>query len=177
MRRLLQISVVEAVLATGCGSINIANQPSSLPVRYHNAQYGLTFFMPASWRGYAVLIEPFEVSLRSTDYQNEIRMEHLQIITLRNPQWTANEPHKDIPIMVYTCRQWDEEQQERLSTHAGGFIIELWHNQGHVFGLPNRYYLVENDKNGKELKGVQEAADIISQNCSAHKMPLLYPEK
>src|SRR5215472_7102557 len=152
MRRLLQISIVIALLATtGCGSTNVARQPSGLSIRYQNEQYGLTFLLPASWRGYSVWTEPLNVSLHSTNYQNEIGTEHLQIITLRNPRWTANDPYKDIPIIVYTDRQWDEEQQERLATHAGGFIIELWHNQSYVFGLPNRYYIVENDNNGREL--------------------------
>jgi hypothetical protein len=157
--------------------MNVASQPSGTPVRYHKTQYGLMFFLPASWRGYTVLTERFDVSLYSTNYQNEIGREHLQIITLRHPQWLANDPHKDIPIMVYTHRQWHEEQQERLASHAGGTIIELWHNQRYVFGLPNRYYIIENDNHGKELRGVEEAADIIRQNRSAHKMPPLYPEK
>jgi hypothetical protein len=177
MRPFLQISVVGALLVTGCGSPNVARQSASLPVRYHNAQYGLTFFLPASWRGYTVSTEPFEVSLSSPDYQHEIGTEHLRIITLRNPQWTANDPYKDIPMIVYTRRQWDEEQHERLNTHAGGYMIELGHNESYVFGLPNRYYIVENDNQGKVLKGVLEAADIIEQNRSSHKMPPLYPEK
>lgn len=177
MRELLQISTVVTLLATGCGSINVASQPSGLPLRYHNGQYGLTFFLPASWRGHTVLTEPFEVSLRSADYQDEIGMEHLQIVTLRNPRWTANAPYKDVPIIVYTHKQWDEEHQERLSTHAGGSMIELWHNQKYVFGLSSRYDFIEGDQHGKELKGVKEAADIIWQNRSAHKMRPLYAEK
>lgn len=177
MGKFLLISVIAMLLATGCSSLKTAKRPDDLPIRYRNEQYNLTFYLPASWRDYTVLTEPFNVSLYSTNYQNEIGAEHLQMITLRNPQWTTNGPYKDIPITVYTYKQWDEEQQERLATHAGGFIIELWHNKRYVFGLPNRYYIVENDNNGKELKGVEEAADIIRQNCSAHKMSPLYPEK
>ena len=123
MRRLLRISTVATLLATGCSSMHVASQPSGLPIRYHDAQYSLTFFLPASWQGYTVLTERFDASLRSTDYQNKIGTEHLQIITLRHPQWTASAPYKDIPIMVYTYKQWDEEHQERLDTHAGGFIM------------------------------------------------------
>jgi len=117
-----------------------------------------------------VSIEPLDTSVSSTNYQNVVGMERLQIITLRHPQWTANDPYKDIPLMVYTHKQWNEEVHERLgNTHAGGFIIELWHNQRYVFGLPNRWYTDD------RYKGVEEAVEIVEQN--RYRMPPLYPEK
>ena len=157
MKTFLQMSVVGTLLAAGGGGANVARQPSNLPVRYDNAQYGLRFFLPASWRGYTVSTKPFDVSLFSTNYQNLVGTERLWVITLRNPQWTPTGPYKDIPITVYTRQQGDEEQQERLASHAGGFVIELWHNRRWVFGLPNRYYIVENDDHGKALRGVLES--------------------
>jgi hypothetical protein len=176
MRKLLQISVVAGLLATGCSGVNGVRQSSSLPVRYHDSKYDLAFSLPASWRGYAVWVKPFDVSLSSTNYQNQIGIEHLQIITFRNPQWTTNEPYKDIAVTIYTRQQWDEEKQDRLATHAGGIIEELWHNQNYVFGLPSRYYAVENDDDGREFKGMKEAMEIITQNCALNDTPRLYPQ-
>src|SRR5438552_12870324 len=57
MKKLLYASTFAALLATGCGSMNVPNHPSGLPLRYHSAQYDLTFFLPASWQGYSVLVE------------------------------------------------------------------------------------------------------------------------
>jgi hypothetical protein len=45
----------------------------------------------------------------------------------------------------------------------------MWHNDKYVFGYYSRY-------NWYELKGGQETADIISQNCDAHPEPHLYPQ-
>src|ERR1039457_1984520 len=74
--------------------------PADLPLRYHNAQYGLTFFLPADWKGYSVLIQEWNSTLSSADYQTVIGTEHGPIIVLRNPQWKASQPYTDIPIIV-----------------------------------------------------------------------------
>jgi len=73
-----------------------------LPVRYHNAQCGLTFNLPASWWGYSVLIQRWDAPLISADYQTEIGREDGPIIVLRNPRWKADDRYQDIPIMVFT---------------------------------------------------------------------------
>src|SRR5581483_713289 len=135
---------------------------TDLPIRYHNAKYDLTFYLPESWKGYSVLTEPFDVTLYSTNYQNEIGTEHLQKITLRNPKWTESDPYKDILILVYTHKQWDEENQERLNSHAGGFIEELWHNDKYIFGMPNRWYSDDFEK------GLEETETVLQRNCAAH---------
>ena len=57
MNKLSYILAISILLVVGCGSLNVPNQPSGLPVSCHNAQYGLTFFLPSDWRGYSVLIQ------------------------------------------------------------------------------------------------------------------------
>src|SRR6266700_2210811 len=95
------------VCATGCGTTKITSQPSGLPPRYHNAQYGLTFFLPVSWRGYSVSVEQFEDTTYSAAEDKQIVVGHTPMITLRHPQWQTNELYQDIPILVFTRAQWD----------------------------------------------------------------------
>src|ERR1017187_4447415 len=81
----------------GC-STSAPNQSVGLPLRYHNSQYDLTFFLPASWKGYSVLIQQWDAELRSTDYQKVIGSERGPIVLLRHPQWKTNDSYQDIPI-------------------------------------------------------------------------------
>jgi hypothetical protein len=161
-----------ALLAAGCDSSKTASQPSGLPVRYDNAQYGLTFFLPAEWQGYSVLTKRWDASLHLADYRTVVGQEQGQIIILRNPQWKADDPYQDIPITVFTHMQWVAQAQERCFPYAGGSIGELWHNRKYVFGLHNRYLHGPDD-----AKGVEEVQDILKRNRAANAMPGLYDEK
>ena len=42
--------------------------------------------------------------------------EHGPIIFIRHPQWTARNPHLDIPIMVFTRSQWHDAVEEQSTT-------------------------------------------------------------
>ncbi len=165
-----------ALLGASCGSLNAPSQPSGLPLRYHNAQYGLTFFLPASWRGYSVLIQRWDAPLRSADYQTEIGREDGPIIVLRNPRWKAGDRYQDIPIMVFTRSQWAAEEKQYFFPYACGLIGEMWHNRKYVFGIYTRYQDLDIQSNaGVEVQGAAEAADIINRNRAANNMPQLYP--
>ena len=172
MSKLLQISVIAALLATGCGNLNAPNQPSGLPLRYHNAQYDFTFFLPASWRGYSVSVQQLEDERYSPTEDRQILVGHTPMITLRYPRWQASTPYQDIPILVFTRAQWDAVHHGELwpSLFAGGMMDELWHNQGFVFAMSSRYNADD------EVSGWKEVAEIIEQNSAANKMPHLYPE-
>jgi hypothetical protein len=154
------------LLAVGCGSSKAASQVSGLPVRYDNAQYGLTFFLPAEWQGYSVLTQRWDATLRLADYRTVVGKEHGQIIILRNPRWKADGHYQDIPITVFTRMQWVAQVQERCFPYAGGSIGELWHNHRYVFGLHNRYRQDPDD-----TKGIEEVQDIIKRNRAANAMP------
>ena len=161
-----------ALLAAGCHSLKTASPPSGLPLRYQNAQYGLTFFLPASWRGYSVSIHQLQDERYSPAKDRQIIVGHTPMITLRHPQWQAGVPYQDIPILVFTRPQWDALHQGKLwpSLYAGGIMEELWHNRKYVFAISSRY------NPDDSVNDWREVANVVGQNCAAHNMPRLYPE-
>jgi hypothetical protein len=165
---LLFKSTIATLLVTGCGSLK---HPYDLPLRYQRPQYGLTLYLPASWRGYSVLIQEWvsETYLPAAD--KTIVTDHGPMITLRYPQWKAGAPHQDIPILVFTRTQWDALHHGNLwpSLYAGGAMDELWHSREYVFGISSRY-------NWGELAGSKEAAEIVERNRAVQSLPRLYPE-
>ena len=106
--------------------------------------------MTDTWEGYS-LVKPTEGQIT----------EKGPIISIRHPLWTKKNPRQDIPIMVFTIKQWDSIQNEEF--HIGAAPIgpsELGRNSRYVFALPARYnfaYLtgyeeVDQILNGKPLK-------------------------
>ena len=160
--------MVMALLASGCA--NAPTHPSALPLCYHNKEYALVFFLPASWQGYSVLLQQWEGISYSPAKDATAVTAQGPMIVLRNPQWKADDPYQDIPIMVFTRSQWDSNKQGRFGIGAGGFDEEMWHNQKYVFGMSSRYNAAD------DVKGWKEVADIVEQNHAAHNMPRLYPQ-
>ncbi|HSY18535.1 MAG TPA: hypothetical protein VK815_09390 [Candidatus Acidoferrales bacterium] len=146
---------------------------SGWPVHYRNAQYDFTFSLPAGWQGYSVLMQPWDGGDYSRALDKIVVTEHGQAIVLRHPRWQTNDLYQDIPIVVFTHRQWAEEQQGKMwpDIYAGGVIDELWHNRKYVFAISSRYNAAD------DVKGRQEAAEIIATNCAAHPGPPLYPNR
>jgi len=172
MRRLLEISAVAALLTGGCSSMNVASQPSGLPLRYHNARYDFTFYLPARWRGYSSLVQQWEGVAYSPVTDSLVAVGHGQMITLRHPGWRPDAPYQDIPILVFARAQWDALHRGELwpSLFAGGVMDELWHNQKYVFAMSSRYNADD------EVEARKEAANIVEWNQSANGMPRLYPQ-
>ena len=169
MRKTKFILCLALILSGGLfGCSTAIKHPSDLPLRYHNAQYGFTFFLPANWKGYSILIQQWNAELRSADYQTVIGIESGPAIVLRNPQWKASEPYQDIPILVFTHSQWDAVKPQRLFVGAGGSNDEISHNAKYVFGINSRH-------NWDELKGWEETGKIVQQNVAAGR-PHLYPD-
>ena len=173
MRQMLQISVISVLLAAGCSSMNTAKRPDALPVRYHNAKYDLTFYLPTSWRGYSVSIQQVEDEKYSPAEDRLVTVGYTPMFTLRNPQWQKNAPYQDIPILMFTRAQWDALHRGKLwpSLFAGGTMDELWHNENYVFAMSSRTFGF-ND----ELKCWRETEEIVRQNLDINKMPHLYSE-
>ena len=159
-----------ALLAAGCRSVETASQPSGLALRYHNAQYGLRFFLPAEWQGYLPIIQSWDAALWSADHQTVIGVERGAVVVLRNPRWRPEDPYQDVPIMVFTRRQWDALKKRVFFPYAGGVISEFYHTESYVFGIYSRYNADDS------LKGWREAGDILRQNIAAHDSAPLYPE-
>jgi hypothetical protein len=168
MKKRLYISIVKALLASGC--LNAPKHPSTLPLCCHNEEYGLAFFLPASWQGYSVLVQQWEGISYLPARDATVVTAHGPMIVLRHPQWRADDPYQDIPIMVLTRSQWDSDKQGRFGIGAGGFDEEMWHNQKYEFGTSSRYNAAD------DVKGWKEVADIVDQNHATHTMPRLYPQ-
>jgi hypothetical protein len=103
---------------------------------YKNTQYGFSFSLPISWKGYSIVEDKWE----GVAIGDDIVIEQGPIILIRNPEWTYANPMQDIPIMVFTIKQWDSLQQEKF--HIGAAPIgpsELGRNSKYVFALPARY--------------------------------------
>jgi hypothetical protein len=172
MRRFLRIVIVAAGLLPGLDSINVARQPFGFTVFYRDGRYGLTFFLPASWRGYSVSIQQIEDTTYSTAQDEQITVGQTAMITLRHPQWQARAPHQDIPILIFTRAQWDALHHGELwpSIFAGGTMDELWHSPRFVFAMSSRYNSTD------EVSGRKEVAEIVKRNRAANQMPHLYLE-
>ncbi len=156
------------LLAVSCSSSR--HQSSALPVCYQNAKYDLRFLLPAAWRGHSVLLEQWEGRTYSEATRGEAVTARGLLIILRHPEWTPKAPCQDIPIMVFTRTQWAADKQGQFTIGAGGFDMELWHNEKYVFALSSRYNAADN------VKGWKEVGEIVEQNRAAHNMPRLYPE-
>jgi hypothetical protein len=172
--RLKFLFVIATLLAGGLiGCSTVQHHPAGLPVRYRNAKYDLMFYMPASWRGYSVLMERWEGITYSPDKDQDVVLADGPIIVLRNPLWKTNDQYQDIPIYIFTRQQWDDMHRGEFdAVGAGGVIYELWHNDKYVFGMHSRTFGF-ND----ELKKWRETENIVYQNSATHyPKPHLYPE-
>ncbi|PLS02396.1 hypothetical protein [Neobacillus cucumis] len=133
---------------------NNQNNPATDTIIYENTEYGFTFTLPKSWEGYQIVTDTWEGI--STD-QNTV-IEKGPILLIRHPDWTAEKPRQDIPIMVFTHDQWSSLQKEEY--HIGAAPIGptmLGQNDEYVFALPARY-------NYAFLEGYQEVEKILENN-------------
>ncbi len=153
-----------SLLGTGCKQID----PATAPVVYHNADYGLTFTLPADWRGYTVLMQKWEGSDYVPAHDRAEVVAHGPMIILRHPQWTSENPRQDIPIDVFTRDQWDGLHAGRFEVGVGGYEREFEHNERYVFAVSSRF-------DWGELKGREETEKIVDHNQEMNA-PRLYPE-
>lgn len=108
------------------------------PVIYTNNDFGFTFALPDSWKGYTLVKTTWDGiapgSPASTIYATG------PIISIRHPSWSKEEQMQDIPVMIFTLSQWNGLQQDLF--HIGAAPInpsELGRNANYVFALPARY--------------------------------------
>jgi hypothetical protein len=130
------------------------NETNSETIIYENTEYGFTFTLPKSWADYQIVSDTWEGI--STN-QNEI-IENGQILLIRHPEWTEEKPKQDIPIMIFTLKQWSSLEKEEF--HIGAAPIGptiLGQNNEYVFALPARY-------NFAFLEGYEEVETILANN-------------
>jgi len=166
MKRALFVSITILLLASGCArkqppppaapvSQNQPQQnqpatstpeqatttPLSLPIKYNNTQYGFIFSLPADWKGYSIYTKQWGgCPLAKDGTENCSKTISGPEIYIRNPNWTAQNPYEDIPIMVFTLDEWNQVQQGTLVVTAAPFgPLEFGRNKTYVFALPPRF--------------------------------------
>ena len=106
---------------------------------YQNNQYGFTFKLPESWKGYSVLTQKWSGST-SGGSSGDFTKESGALIILRNPHWTVLKMRQDIPIMVFTLSQWSALKAQKFYVSAAPIPpSELGRNTQYLFALPPRY--------------------------------------
>lgn len=125
--------------------------PDSTSVVYKNADYGFTFSLPDSWKGYSVVTTAWNGSaLKGTATSTGPKL------LIRNPKWTAASPYEDIPVLVFTISQWNAYLAEDFSVSAAPILAtEFARNNVYVFALPPRW-------NYDYSLGYKEAEDIVA---------------
>ncbi len=124
-------------------------------VKYENARYGFSFYLPLDWKGYKIIQSEWKGEAAKGNAEIPLSG---PIITIRNPHWSTQKPMQDIPIMVFTRKQWEALQ-------SGQFLIgtapvkptELGRNEKFVFALPPQY-------NSVHLAGYEEVNEILANN-------------
>jgi hypothetical protein len=166
-RYILGLALVLSGGLFGCSTI--PNHPYGLPLCYHNAQYGFTFYLPAGWQGYTVLMDAWEGETNLPGKNIAVMLACGPRIVFRNPKWKTDNLCQDIPIYIFTRQQWDDKNDGKYYAEgAGGVIYELWHNDKYVFCIHSRYNADDS------MNGWKEAQDIVNQNCAAHPGPHLH---
>ncbi len=108
-------------------------------VEYRNTDYGFSFALPESWRGYKVVVDKWTGDAIG-DELGEVAYTSGPVISIHNPQETIQNSYQNIPIMIFTLDQWTDLQDDRF--HIGATPMnptELDRNSRYVFALPARY--------------------------------------
>ena len=126
---------------TTASSSTTSTSAQAAVVEYRNADYGFTFSLPESWKGYSIVDLQWEGFPNNTNGTGSSDAPvYGPEILIRHPKWTSGHPRQDIPIMVFTLAQWDQVQQETLTVGAAPIPpTELGRNAKYVFALPARY--------------------------------------
>ncbi len=125
--------------------------PKTALTEYRHDQYGFKVSLPENWKGYSIVTDMWE----GFGGENNMIIENGPEISIRHPQWTAQNPRQDIPIMIFTISQWESLLSD--SFHIGAAPInpsEIGRNTKYVFAIPARY-------NYAFPEGYQEVEDIL----------------
>lgn len=137
------------------GSEKQGNEVTS--IQYENKEYGFSFTLPESWRGYQIITQEWK-GISIDNGKSEDSKESGPMLLIRHPKWTSDTPRQDIPIMILTINQWESLKKEDF--HIGAAPIpptELDQNSKYVFCLPARY-------NFAFPEGYEEVEDIMAKN-------------
>lgn len=151
---LLACAVVAAAIAQDASSQSAVPAPIATPIVYHNAQYSFCFLLPADWKGYTIVAQKWIGSVLDTGQK-----ESGPQLLIRHPQWTADNPWQDIPIMIFTPSQWKIAAADNMAVSAAPIgPAELGQNKSYVFALPPRWI------GFTDAKGTDEVQTLMNQN-------------
>ncbi len=106
---------------------------------YSNKEYGFNFTLPSDWKGYTIVKGTWEGTSLTGKQSSKVTQKGTELL-LRNPKWTKKNPYQDIPIMVFTKKQWKLIEKEELAVSAAPISpSKLGSNSKYVFALPARY--------------------------------------
>ncbi len=92
---------------------------------------------PQDWKGYLIVSSEWRGREGELDRYGPI-------ITIRHPSWTEQAPWLDIPLMVFTRKQWHSVMNEDLVVSAAPTPPgDIGRNAKYVFALPPRYFHAE----------------------------------
>lgn len=124
----------------GDGQVEAPEQrPDSGTIVYKNDEFGFSFSLPASWKGYQIITSQWEGHALDSS-GSAVPAAAGPMLSIRHPRWTAQNPRQDIPIMIFTPEQWTALQTDAF--HIGAAPInpsELGRTSKYVFTLPARY--------------------------------------
>ena len=135
---------------------NIIVSPNQTGIEYTNNQYGFSFALPKDWKDYSIATSTWEGW--ASGLPGNVLSAQGPIVSIRYPNWTAQNLYQDNPIMIFTLSQWNSLESDQF--HIGAAPInpsELGQNSKYVFALPARY-------NYAYPTGWQEVQNILSAN-------------
>lgn len=106
---------------------------------YSNKEYGFNFTLPSDWKGYTIVEGTWKSTSFGRKRSDKVTQKGTELL-LRNPKWTKKNPYQDIPIMVFTKKQWKLIEKEELVVSGAPISpSKLGSNSKYVFALPARY--------------------------------------
>ena len=121
----LLLLVVVAARCQPAGEKQPPGGDGKAPVSFISAQYGFRFDLPDDWRGFCVLQSHWGLPSE----------ENGPVLILRSPEYTEDDPHEDIPIMIFTHQQWKKIVRGDLLVSTAFPPEEIGRNTRHVFGI------------------------------------------
>lgn len=128
-------------------------------VVYKNDEYVFTFTLPESWENYSIQNEIWKGEPLNDENNADVDKDITgPIIYIRHPLWTEDNPRQDIPIMIFTVKQWEAKQSGEFAVGAAPVDpSKLGENSDYVFLLPARY-------NYSFHTGFEEVSEILKGN-------------
>jgi hypothetical protein len=156
-RRAISLTVVKQNNRWLISSASIGSPKLESNISLNSFTYGFRFTLPSSWKGFRLIKSKWEALPTDNPSSTKNRITG-PMLTIRHPQWTETVPRQDIPIMVFTIKQWNLIAQDKY--HVGAAPVgpqQIGRNTKYVFALPARY-------NFAFPEGYEEVDNIISHN-------------